>query len=930
MSEEYSAFIRKLTDYHQQRGTTLDPEPRVGNKPIDLLDLFETVVQRGGYDRICEEKLGWRKVGQTFNLGSTNLPAQAFSLKSTYYKFLAAYEISTIHGKEPPPKDILEDVTAKGGGLLTRTRENYRASIRQTTMTNGDSDASGDEGTPMRDTGVSEEAPGSGGRATRGLRQAPPQRVLFQPDTQPSRQSRHHTGAPPDQSTATGASTSWAPNPSSNLYSRAVASYTSPNPIGLTLRPVLTPSNNPVEFARRQKTLHEVITNSGSRTFPVQTGKVVPPGSKFQHALNNEVFSIVQPQGYSVLSLTRIAGYDGPNIYVRCLQALKSGIPAEQDYALHHLVKISHERGDKFKFEAFPGLAEALIEKILDVSNLYFDVKWEISYMENGGMYSTHSLDGLAASTDILRRVANLTAKNVDDNIQTYDFNDRLLLVNEAALTLRNMVMLEENAYYVSELYPLRDFLSIALNLPKLESVVELKHYALEIAEQVTRYLALSPEDPLYRSLLDQLDSQDRGVILTSLRAISRISLNLEESNRLKGIPVAITQKICDWTLLVEDEELVETCLDFLYQYTARVENIDLLVKNEQLDGLVNQLTRLLSHGGAIRDKEYTITQGYRQAARIDIRPVPQALMDHLVTLDEPLRSSTWLRCLFEEDSEESITQIALWQAYQERFREAAAISNRPILTASEFIRNISVTFGERATAQVEPGVPPKFIIRGIRTRAIPVDERGREFTPCLWAINSRGIMGINKECGAFYLGPEKLWEHILTAHLGAQKTANKFNNAAVGNYVCAWQDCHRYHTPSPMKLAQMAKHIRLHLPQPEGASSALAPLKKNKSWMEPAKKVAISFLSMKADERGVAEGIPLTAVLVLKNLARNLPKTVAQEEAMKGIADEDKAVRWVERYFGPVEGKLWEAWAYNLTLVSRAYTLSILVRWKG
>ena len=76
----------------------------------------------------------------------------------------------------------------------------------------------------------------------------------------------------------------------------------------------------------------------------------------------------------------------GPNIYVRCLLALKSKIPAEQDYALHHLVKISMERGDKYRFESFPGLAEALIEKMLEVSSLFYDVEWEVSYLGNNGM----------------------------------------------------------------------------------------------------------------------------------------------------------------------------------------------------------------------------------------------------------------------------------------------------------------------------------------------------------------------------------------------------------------------------------------------------------------------------------------------------------------------------------------------------------------
>jgi len=78
-----------------------------------------------------------------------------------------------------------------------------------------------------------------------------------------------------------------------------------------------------------------------------------------------------------------VEGFSGPNIYVRCLCALKSGIPAEQAYALHHLVKISMERGDKYRFEGFPGLAEGLIEKVLEVSSLFYKVDWEIKYTED-------------------------------------------------------------------------------------------------------------------------------------------------------------------------------------------------------------------------------------------------------------------------------------------------------------------------------------------------------------------------------------------------------------------------------------------------------------------------------------------------------------------------------------------------------------------
>lgn len=70
----------------------------------------------------------------------------------------SAYEISNFHKREPPPKEILEDVSAKGGDLLTRTVENYlRPTSRETDrLRNGEddsdeSDEDGEKKTPRED-----------------------------------------------------------------------------------------------------------------------------------------------------------------------------------------------------------------------------------------------------------------------------------------------------------------------------------------------------------------------------------------------------------------------------------------------------------------------------------------------------------------------------------------------------------------------------------------------------------------------------------------------------------------------------------------------------------------------------------------------------------------------------------------------------------
>ena len=287
---EYNEFIAKVRAYHEKRGTPFEPEPKVGSKHIDLLLLYKMTMERGGYDKVSDTKLAWRKLGEEFGLPENHLPALAFALKSVYYRNLAAYEITTAHGKEPPPREILEDMTAKGGGLLTRTLENFRPAARKDTggLGNEHSEASGDDGTPARDRHGSEEAPGSGGRVTRGLRQAPPQRVLFQPETQSSRTSRHvstshpsnhpqNINQPPPQPIR-GAS-SYNPSTSTETQSATVANYEPRPQMPLTLRPVITPGNNPGEFARRQKALRDAQAMGTGRQ---QASKgIMFPGSKF-------------------------------------------------------------------------------------------------------------------------------------------------------------------------------------------------------------------------------------------------------------------------------------------------------------------------------------------------------------------------------------------------------------------------------------------------------------------------------------------------------------------------------------------------------------------------------------------------------------------------------------------------------------------------
>lgn len=293
---EYEDFIAKLREFHTNRGTRFDPEPKINATHVDLYKLFNCVVEHGGYDKVSEKKLTWREILSKLGIYSHNPAAASFTLKTLYYKNLAAYEIRTVYNKTPPPPEILEDLSARGSGILTRTLEGFTPKNRRSSTAQNSPQPSGDDGTPARDS-KPEDTPSSG-RAARGLRQAPPQRVIFQPDTGPTRPSRHASSqhqsnagtpnasqqshghpsassqsnghpqahnagrpvthqmnhAPPGQipqphTARGGASASY--NPQSYEYqSSTVQSFQPPANVPLPLRPVETPSNAPAKFAR--------------------------------------------------------------------------------------------------------------------------------------------------------------------------------------------------------------------------------------------------------------------------------------------------------------------------------------------------------------------------------------------------------------------------------------------------------------------------------------------------------------------------------------------------------------------------------------------------------------------------------------------------------------------------------------------------------
>lgn len=308
---EYEEFIKKLTAYHEKRGTNFEPEPRLpvtgGHVNVDLLKLYRAVIERGGYDEVCSKQKAWGQLATDLGMfadDNKNMGQLSFQLKQDFYRYLAAYWVQDQYGKEPPPKEILElkSSATKYGPVLTRTLESFEL-------------ASGKR--PGSDTPVKEDRPAetstpiSGNRASGRLREAPPQRIPFQPETGPSRSTRHSSSQhhasqshnshnshtphsqhaqfhppqgqrhdslhipPPQQPVFRGASSAYTP-PNTENASRLPEVIEPRGPMTVALRPVNTPGNNPAEFAKRLRQLRMAAQGIPE---PVP-GRAAVPGSK--------------------------------------------------------------------------------------------------------------------------------------------------------------------------------------------------------------------------------------------------------------------------------------------------------------------------------------------------------------------------------------------------------------------------------------------------------------------------------------------------------------------------------------------------------------------------------------------------------------------------------------------------------------------------
>ncbi|XBW37959.1 hypothetical protein QEN19_003544 [Hanseniaspora menglaensis] len=282
--------------------------------------------------------------------------------------------------------------------------------------------------------------------------------------------------------------------------------------------------------------------------------------------------------------------------------------------------------------------------------------------------------------------------------------------------------------------------------------------YSLDLLENIALFITNSNEnDPqahgtinkLFKNILvvyeEYYESQNANILIPILATISRYISRIDSScenfitlNFVKNNISIILNK-------ENDSKLILAVLDFLQQYTVNDKRFNFILENHSVyhaykAGLINlinpsgseylRVNRLINE---INDKrilfesdktiENENSENSNKDEDLPVPKVPQHIFEKIFKLDEPERSKTFLRCVFEPSKTYEYPQIKLWKVYNDLFKEKVVADKREMISAINFIKSVpSVIYGSSAIVKLDANNNKKFVIEHLKPRKTCID----------------------------------------------------------------------------------------------------------------------------------------------------------------------------------------------------------------
>ncbi|OBA25819.1 hypothetical protein HANVADRAFT_53649 [Hanseniaspora valbyensis NRRL Y-1626] len=341
-------------------------------------------------------------------------------------------------------------------------------------------------------------------------------------------------------------------------------------------------------------------------------------------------------------------------------------------------------------------------------------------------------------------------------------------------LILRNLSQDSENLTYLikNEMSSAIKSINKLLNhfLDKTNKDIDIKEeslrYSLDLLENIALFITNSNENDtkshgtineLFKNILFVFDeyyqSQNTSILVPILATISRYITRIDSACENLISMNFVTKTISIILNKDNDSKLILAVLDFLQQYTANAKRFKFIFEDASIydyykSGLINlikpakneylRVNKLINN---INDKKivaesYSKNDGDKETAADDtdnnnkssedelaLAKVPKHIYDQIFKLDEPERSKTFLRCLFEPSKKHEYPQIKLWKVYNDLFKEKIVADKREMISAINFIKSVpSVICGSSAIVKLDSNNNKKFVIEHLKPRKTCID----------------------------------------------------------------------------------------------------------------------------------------------------------------------------------------------------------------
>ncbi|CEP09228.1 hypothetical protein [Parasitella parasitica] len=741
---EYVNFIQELKQFHAAKGTTLQAEPVLGGRRLDLYKIFQVVVNSGGFDEVTKNR-GWKQVGDIFQFPST-CTNSAYILKGVYIRNLLGWEEEKLWSKDwVPPKELLGPHAHKSSTLAGKA---YKTVVKKST---------------------------SAIKSANSTLRSPKSTKLVV---------------------------------NANAASAAVTVAAAAAAAAALLSPLAQPLKqlgNPLLIDFSKNTQLDTTLFSSNHQNQIKTLLTPPP--PFPH---QDTIAVAD----SAL-----------NEKDRILFALQFGQSTDVEWALDEIVTMSFECPEKLQLNESPFLLQLLVSiaqprltrHAADYA-LPTSASHTLSIMLQDDTVFPPPTSTAIDFVDFSITKESGTSDSIQDGLSSLTDLSSLNIVVKVLHIFRNFSFLSLYTPTLSEHESVKDVLVQALQTSMSTGNVELGRHSMDVLENIAVHLKLeSAQDACLHCIYKVVASHDRYLVIGAIRTLTWLSINKVNHASVEWSPVMTR---VSQMLLSEDEELVGTALEYIYQHTrvstqCRSQFLVSPYSSAYIGLLVSLLltkskyfcTRFIQEDTALPTPLETspnATTISQQQQHNVVPRIPDLTMYQ--KLDEPYRCLGWLKDKFEVADRTSILSLDdVYLLYEARFGLEKALKMRDFYTV------MKIAFPKASTSETSPilGRSGKSapVVEGLNIVGIQIKMsilQDRPQVSCKW-----------DRCSLLFDDTFSLQRHVLCDHM--TPTANE-------SFVCSWSHCNTEQNLFESKDA-LISHLRTHFYNQVGESCCNSPV---------------------------------------------------------------------------------------------------------